>query len=50
MAIKDNVRRVQLKFKDVGFGKDALVADLKILFQVRQEDQQGQFKSENLLF
>ena len=30
------MRKVQLKFKDIGFGKNAYIADLKILFNSKQ--------------
>ena len=38
---KDNVRKVQLKFKDIGFGKNAYIADLKILFNSKPEFRPG---------
>ena len=41
IKLKDNVRKVQLKFKDHGFGKNAYIADLKIFFNSKEEFKPG---------
>ena len=41
IKLKDNVRNIQLKFKDIGFGKNAYIADLKILFNSKPEFKPG---------
>ena len=43
---QENVRRVQLMFKDISFGKHAQIADLQVFYTSGNSSYQGKYRRE----